>query len=138
MTYLKAVIAALVGALAMWITAGLFHEVVALHFANGLPAAPHENVGVILIAYTLLSVLMTFFLRHTRTAANPLLHGAIIGMVVGVLWVFPHTLSLAAAHGEPLLPVVGNAVWHVFEQGLGGVVIMAVMTALNRRQTQPA
>ena len=59
-------------------------------------------------------------------------------MVVGVLWVFPHTLSLAAAHGEPLLPTFTNALWHVFEQGLGGVVIMAVMRSLDRSPAQPA
>ena len=138
MTYAKALLAAIAGATAMWITAGIWHEVITLHFSSGVPHASHENVGIIFIAYILLAVLMTFFLRHTRTAANPLVHGIIIGMVVGVLWVFPHTLSLAAAHGEPLVPVATNALWHVFEQGLGGLVIMAVMGALDRRQIRPA
>jgi hypothetical protein len=81
---------------------------------------------------------MTFFLRHTKVSDRPLIQGAVLGATIGVLWVFPHELSLAAAHGEPLGYVFANAAWHIVEQGLGGIVIALTLSALSRPRLRSA
>lgn len=122
--------AAFAGAVAMWITAGIWHEIAAIAFYADRVDGQHQGIGIIFLAYCVLSILITFFLRHTRLTARPLLNGLIVGATIGILWVFPHELTTAAAHGEPLGYVFSNALWHIVEQGLGGLVIALVMTRL--------
>jgi hypothetical protein len=122
---ISALLATVAGGVAMWIVAGLWHEVIAAAFYADVIETAHQGVGIILLAYLLLAGFMTFFIRHTRVSQNILITGGVIGAITGVLWVFPHELSLAAAHGEPLADVLVNAAWHVIEQGLGGLVIAA-------------
>ena len=131
----RAVAAAIAGALVMWITAGIWHEIAAAAFYAGNIDGQHQGLGIIFVAYVLLAVLITFFLRHTRLTSSPLLNGLILGATIGILWVFPHELTLAAAHGEPLDGVFGNALWHMVEQGIGGLIIALVMTRLPDRAT---
>jgi hypothetical protein len=130
---IRAFAAAFAGALSMWIIAGVWHEVAAAWLYADRIDGQHQGIGIILAAYGLLALLMTFFLRHTRLSAHPLLNGLIIGAVIGVLWVFPRELSLAAAHGEPLGYAFVNALWHMVEQGLGGVIIALVMSRMPMR-----
>jgi len=49
--------------------------------------------------------------------------GLKLGLLVGVLWVFPHALAMAGAHDRSLVYVFKNAAWHLIEQGLGGIAI---------------
>ena len=131
-TAAKAAFAAFVGATAMWILAGVWHEILARHLYEATERGPHQGVLLIFVAYVLLAVIMTFFLRHTRVSDNALIHGTVIGAVIGLLWVFPHEFSVAVAHGEPLDYVFVNGLWHVVEQGAGGAIIASVMRALER------
>ena len=54
---------------------------------------------------------------------KPVWEGLRFGMIMGVLWVFPHELAMAGAHGDSLAYVFKNAAWHLVEQGVGGIVI---------------
>ena len=132
---ISAFIAALTGGLAMWLVAGAWHEIVAATLYAETIANEHQGVGTILIAYLLLAAFMTFLIRHTRVSQNAYVTGAVIGVLTGVLWVFPHELSLAAAHGEPLGGVFLNGAWHMIEQGIGGLVIAATARLLSRSGT---
>ncbi len=53
--------------------------------------------------------------------------------VIGLLWVFPHGLAMAGAHGDSISYVFKNAAWHVVEQGVGGIVIGLVYGKLLGR-----
>lgn len=110
----------------MWLVAGLWHELVAAHFYSPGTEDAHEGILLILGAYLVLAGLMTAAYQRLYLAGAPIMEGAKLGAFIGVLWVFPHSLALAAAHGDPLLYVAQNSAWHVFEQGLGGAVIGAV------------
>ena len=137
MTYARAAVAALGGALVMWLLAGAWHEIVASRLYADRIQDEHQGVGLIFLAYCVLALLMTFFLRHARLSQRPLVQGAVLGSVIGILWVFPHELALAAAHGEPLGYVFVNAAWHVVEQGTGGIVIAVSMYVLARVRRPP-
>jgi hypothetical protein len=122
-TFLLAVVAA---ALCMFVVAGLWHNLV----LPGLYAdkeAHHNGLGLMLVAYFVLAALMTYLYARTSSGRRPAWDGALFGVVVGVLWVFPHELVLAGAHGDSLAYVFKNGAWHVVEQGLGGWVLGLVL-----------
>lgn len=115
--------ASLAGSLTMWLAAGLWHKVIMARYYEKATHATHEGTGIIFTAYIILGFLMTYIFHLTYKEKNPVILGIKIGIISGILWVFPHELAMAGAHGKPLLYVFKNAAWHLVEQGLGGIVI---------------
>ncbi len=113
---------------AMWITAGLWHNLV-LPTINKDIELHHEGFGIMLISYYILSSLMIYILKisYVDNSSNKILFGLKIGAIVGILWVFPHGLTMAASHGTSILYEFKNAFWHIFEQGLGGVIAAMIL-----------
>jgi len=118
-------LAAALAALSMWLLAGLWHTVVMVTFYTERTHAEHDGVGLILVAYLVLAGLMTWVFRRRRPE-RPAREGLLVGALVGVLWVFPHELAMAGAHGGSVLYVLQNGAWHVVEQGIGGAILGAV------------
>jgi hypothetical protein len=127
---IKLALVAAVTGFAMWIVAGLWHNLV-LPSLDAANEAHHTGLAVMLLAYVILGAFMTFLyhrVRRAQEARRPTLDGAMFGGLIGVLWVFPHELALASAHQSPLLDVVENAMWHVVEQGSGGVLMALLLS----------
>jgi len=78
------------------------------------------------VAYLILAFLMSVIYSWTRKSAMPVVDGLKVGVLIGILWVFPHGLAMAGAHGTSVLYEVKNALWHIAEQGIGGVIIAFV------------
>lgn len=129
--------ATLAGGITMWILAGLWHELVMASFYTSETHAKHEGIGIILLAYILLGLLMAYLYPLAYRGGQPLREGVRFGAIVGILWVLPHELAMAGAHGESISYVFKNAAWHTIEQGIGGIVIGFVYGGLNitRRTT---
>lgn len=108
--------------LLMWILAGLWHNLI-LPLINKNVEAHHEGLIIMLIAYFILAFLMVYLFEKSFKKDKYLLEGLRIGVVVGILWVFPHGLVMAGAHNTSVLYEIKNALWHVIEQGLGGMII---------------
>jgi len=119
----------LAGAIAMWLLAGLWHEVVARKLYEGASHGhgSHEGIGVIFLAYLVLGLIMAYLYSLVNAAGPSITSGLGFGALIGVLWVFPHELTMVGAHGKPLGYVLKNAAWHVVEQGVGGIVIALVV-----------
>jgi uncharacterized membrane protein YvlD (DUF360 family) len=115
------VIAALASGIAMWILAGLWHKLLAVAFYARETHANHEGIGIIFLAYLILALLMAYLFPINSMATQPVMTGLTFGIVIGLLWVFPHELAMAGAHGKSLVYVFKNAAWHVVEQGIGGI-----------------
>lgn len=124
-------LAAGIAGVAMWLVAGLWHTVVLARFYERETGATHAGTGVILVAYLVLGGFMAYLYRRTWRGGLPPVEGLKLGIVVGLLWVFPHELAMAGAHGEPLGYVFQNAAWHAGEQGLGGVIVGLVAGRLS-------
>lgn len=107
----------------MWVLAGIWHTILAVQFYNAETEAKHEGLGLIFLAYLILGFLMTFLYQYGYAKGKPVLEGLFFGGIIGILWVFPHELAMAGAHGESIGYVMKNAVWHIVEQGVGGMVI---------------
>lgn len=133
----KRLMAGLAGGIVMWGIAGLWHQLVAATFYAEETQATHGGIGIILMAYGVLGLLMSHLYAWIDPHGKPALEGLKFGAIIGLLWVFPHELAMAGAHGEPLPYVFKNASWHVVEQGLGGVVI-GLIRGRGARATVPA
>ncbi len=57
---------------------------------------------------------------------KPVLEGLKIGVVIGILWVFPHGLTMAGAHETSVIYEIKNMIWHMVEQGIGGIIIALI------------
>ncbi len=121
----KMAIATLVGGFGMWVIAGLWHNLIMPSLYESIDA-DHEGIGILLLSYFILALLMSYIYPLGYKGGSPLWEGLRFGMVIGILWVFPHELAMAGAHGEPLGYAFQNGLWHMVEQGLGGMMIGAI------------
>lgn len=119
----KFLISTLSSGVLMWLIAGLWHTVIAITFYESQTDSKHEGLGVILLAYLVLAFLMTYLYRYINSKKVSIAQSAVFGGIIGLLWVFPHELAMAGAHGESISYVIKNALWHIVEQGLGALII---------------
>lgn len=124
-------LAALAAALVMWGVAGIWHEVIMAPFYQAETHAAHQGTGLIALAYLVLGALMAGLYGRLSLAGPFWRRGLIFGAVIGLLWVFPHELAMAGAHGDPLAYVFKNAAWHLVEQALGGLALAWVFARLD-------
>lgn len=110
----------------MFILAGLWHELVMATFYESEAHATHGGTGIIFLAYLVLGIMMTYFYYLANKEKQPWISNLKFGVLVGLLWVFPHELAMAGAHDTSILYVIKNAIWHMGEQGVGGIVLGAV------------
>jgi hypothetical protein len=127
---IRFIIAVLVGGFAMWVIAGLWHNLILPFFSEDIEAH-HEGLLLMLIAYFILSLLMTYIYFISYRGGNRVLAGLKIGIVIGILWVFPHGLAMAGAHGTSVLYEINNALWHIVEQGIGGIIIALIIGEIS-------
>ena len=106
----------------MWVVGGLYHNLI-LPSVNQNMHPHHEGLGITLIAYILLGFFMNYFYVNSLENKNSLAKGIKIGVLVGILWVFPHGLTMAAVHESSILYQITNTLYHILEQGIGGVMI---------------
>ena len=118
----KLILSTLIGGLGMWVIAGIYHNLIMANLYEETQAT-HEGLGILLVAYFILALIMAYVYPLGYKGKSPALEGLRFGIIIGLLWVFPHGLAMAGAHGESIIYVFKNSVWHMVEQGLGGVII---------------
>jgi hypothetical protein len=123
MSIKKFILATLAGGVAMWLLAGLWHQLIMDAFYTSETHATHEGTGIIFLAYVVLAILMAYIYPFGYRGGKPAIEGLRFGLIIGLLWVFPHGLAMAGAHGDSLSYVFKNAAWHMIEQGFGGIII---------------
>lgn len=106
----------------MWVTGGLYHNLI-MPAINENTHPHHEGLGITLIAYILLGLLMSYFYANSKEIGDSLRKGIKIGAIIGILWVFPHGLTMAAVHESSISYQFTNTLYHIIEQGIGGIII---------------
>ncbi len=115
-----------VTACAMWALAGLWHNLIVPSFYARAGHASHEGIFVLLLSYVVLAgIMVALHRRAPASGRGGYGSGFLFGALIGILWVFPHELAMAASHDSSFAYVFQNAAWHVVEQGWGGVVLIA-------------
>ncbi|MBK6264351.1 hypothetical protein JKA74_04825 [Marivirga sp. S37H4] len=118
------VISSVFSGFVMWVVGGIYHNLI-MPAVNENIHPHHEGLGITLIAYILLGLLMSYFYKNSKEDNDSLLKGIRIGMIIGVLWVFPHGLTMAAIHESSISYEITNTIYHIVEQGIGGAIIFA-------------
>ena len=121
----KTAAASVAAGFAMWVAGGLWHNLVMPSLYADMHAE-HEGIGILLIANIILALFMAYLYPRAFKGKSRLKDGLWLGVFVGLLWVFPHGLAMAGAHGQSLAYVFKNALWHMVEQGIGGIVVAYV------------
>jgi len=121
----KLILATLLSGFGMWVTAGLWHNLILPRINPDIYAA-HEGIFIGLIAYVLLALVMSYLFPFYSQKKNYIIGGLIFGAVIGFLWVFPHSLALAGAHKTSIIYEIKNGIYHLFEQGIGGIIIALI------------
>lgn len=133
MSIQRLIVSSVFSGLIMWIVGGLYHNLI-------LPAVSkhidphHEGLGITLMAYILLGLLMSYFYMNSKDHRDSLIKGIKTGAIIGILWVFPHGLTMAAVHESSISYQITNALYHVTEQGTGGVIIFLSFRYFGKRQ----
>ena len=133
----KFMLSTLACGITMWVVAGIWHNVIMANFYNK-QHAEHEDIALLIIAYLILAMFMSYLYPLFNKLENRALNGLLFGGIIGLLWVFPHELAMAGAHGTSILYVIKNATWHIVEQGIGGIVIAFIFGQNNvpKRENQ--
>lgn len=130
MNFKKILFSTLSAGFVMWVVAGVWHNLIMASLYEDIHAK-HEGIGLLLIAYFILALFMSYLYPLIYKGEKPILEGLKLGIIIGILWVFPHGLAMAGAHGDSILYVFKNTAWHMVEQGIGGIVIAFVYAKLN-------
>lgn len=131
MKNIKFIVTAVIGGFIMWVISGLWHNLI-LPSLYADTHATHEGIFILLLAYVILAGFMVYLLPIIFKDGSLVMRGLKLGMFVGVLWILPYTLTMAGAHGTSLVYVVKNTLWHMVEQGLGGIFIALLANKLNK------
>ena len=116
-------IAGLLSGMVMFFIAGLWHEWVMTAFYENEMHASHKGTGIIFLAYLVLGFLMVYFYSRSFQKKKSWTADLWFGILMGILWVFPHELAMAGAHATSIMYVIKNGLWHMTEQGIGGILI---------------
>jgi len=118
----------------MWVIGGLYHNLI-LPSINEKIHPHHEGLGITLIAYFILAFLMTYIYSITNTKIDSLLKGVKLGIIIGILWVFPHGLAMAGTHDTSIVYEIKNTLYHIIEQGIGGLIVFYVYNYFKREKS---
>ena len=122
--------AAIGGAVVMWLLAGLWHMLLADTFylensAAAFLAAP--RMQFIILGYLILGLLMAYVYPKGYAGGGGVGEGLRFGAIMGLLWVLPHGVVLhGVEYGATGKLILVDAVWHVVEQGIGGIALALV------------
>jgi len=127
---LKLILATIAGGIGMWVTAGFWHNLILPSFDNKI-LPHHDGLIIALVAYFILSFLMAYIYLLSYKGIKPVFEGLKIGVIIGILWVFPHGLAMAGEHNTSIIYEVQNTFYHMIEQGIGGIIIASILGKKN-------
>jgi hypothetical protein len=100
-------------------------------FASQAPViarAPADvRLGIIVLAYGLLTAFMAFLFTQSFRQKPGSLAGFQFGSLFGVVMTLPVYLLIFAVWNVAMVPLLVDALWHGFEQGVGGVVMATLL-----------
>jgi len=106
----------------MWVVAGLWHNLILPSLYEDTHAT-HEGIFLMLVSYFVLAGFMVYLYPYLFKGDKRIMRGLKLGVFIGILWIFPYTFTMAGAHETSIVYVFKNTVWHMVEQGIGGVIV---------------
>ena len=123
----KILLSTLGAGLVMFALSGLWHSVLMadLYASEMMRAEP--SMMLIGVSYLVLALLMAYMYPKGIEGTNKIVNGIKFGVLIGLIWVLPHSLVIhAVTEGSPLNDILIDVAWHAVEQACGGVVIAMI------------
>ena len=116
----------LAGFVVMFLVSGLWYMVLmqdyySVQFADVNRAEP--LMPWIVVGYLVWALLMAYIYPIGYKDGSPVKEGLKFGVLIGLISVLPLTLVEHGAYTVPLTATLIDAVYHVVEKGIGGIVI---------------
>lgn len=126
----KCLTAWIVGFLAMFILSGVWYMLIMEDFYKTncyIPARGTPLMLYIALGYLVLALLMAYLYPIGYKEGSPAREGLRFGVLIGILWVLPNSLVLyGATNSGTRALILVDTIWHIVEQGVGGVVIATI------------
>jgi hypothetical protein len=121
----KMLLAVVAGFVVMFGLAGLFHLVIMKDFfIQKLGGSPLIQYPI--LSYLILAILMSYIYPQGYKGGSLLKEGLVFGILIGLVCRVPsEVLELGYGRGD-LAFVVTEGIWHMVEEGIGGIVIAYV------------
>ncbi len=89
-------------------------------------------IQYILLGYLFLAVFMAYTYPKGYEGGSLLSEGFKFGAIIGLVWVIPHGIVLYGVQGLTSgMAIIYDGLWHVVEQGIGGIVIAYIYGAVT-------
>jgi hypothetical protein len=111
----KFIIATLAAFVVMFLLGGLWHVTLLGDFYT---AQTEVLLGVLILAF-----LMALVYPIGYKGGSPVREGLRFGVLIGLIWILPWSVIIHGIWKYPLLCVIVDSVWHIVEQGIGGLII---------------
>ena len=122
----KMLFALIAGFIAMFLLSGLWHTLIMADFyeANSPSTAFAEpKMQFIVLGYFILALILAYIYPLGYKGGTPVIEGLKFGILMGLLWILPLSVVLFGVMESSGTLLVVDAIWHVVEQGIGGIVI---------------
>jgi len=123
----KLLLSTVAGGVVMLLLSGLWHTALMSDLYASELSREEPNMILITVAYLILALLMSYMYPKGIEGTNKIANGIKFGVLVGLIWILPVFLVLNAVmeFGSIRVTLI-DAVWHMVEQGCGGVVIALI------------
>ena len=120
--------ATIVGFIVMFLLSYLWHALLLADFYRENTPAIREQYQIQFIAfgYLVLAFLMSYIYPKGYQGGKSVPEGLNFGVIVGLLWILPYSIILHGVMAYPRKLVLVDAIWHMVEQGIGGIVIASL------------
>ncbi len=127
----KMMMAWLGGFLVMFILSGIWHNFVVMDYNMATYAdvnLPEEEFSLlyIVIGYLILSFMMSYMYPMGTGEGSAVKEGLRFGAMMGIFMAFPRAFIFAGVYKMPLDANLYDAIFHVVELAIGGIVIAKI------------
>ena len=129
MDFKKFFVAGIADSIVIFLLSGLWHQLILTDFYTArTQALARTEVDMlwITIGIFVLGFLMAYVYPMGYQGGSSLKEGFRFGAVIGLIWILPWSLIIHGIWNYPLDSVILDAVWHMAEEGVAGIVIALV------------
>jgi hypothetical protein len=122
----KLALSTIVGSVVMLVLGGLWHGVIMAKMFSPMPV-----LQLVAVAYVILALLMSYAYPIGYKGGSAVKEGLRFGAFFGLVWILPLQLIFYASGQLTINFVITEALWHVVEQGVGGIAIALTYSKLK-------